>query len=338
LANENRAFRAGRAASGRKAPQATFGTWTSGATVINTLQNISAFLVVARLGSFSAAARELSVAASVVTKRITQLEERMRTKLIVRSTRGLALTPAGERLIPRFQRLVGELEELFVERTADEGGIEGHLRIKGPTTITSLYLGALFTEFQAANPRVTLEVVLMDRSVNPLEEGFELVVAARAASYPNVVDVPLCAYPQVLCCSPGYLREHTEPRHPGELIDHDCLTTVLFGTTWPFDTPRGALSVEVRSRLHANDGRVVLEAARRGLGFAPLPAYLVTRDLSAGTLVQVLQGYPMAVSWLKALVPRMKIDKPAVRELIAFLKSRMHPVAPWDESATAGAR
>ena len=122
------------------------------------------------------------------------------------------------------------------------------------------------------------------------------------------------------------------------MIDHDCLTTVLFGTTWPFDTPRGALSVEVRSRLHANDGRVVLEAARRGLGFAPLPAYLVTNDLRAGTLVQVLQGYPMAVSWLKALVPRMKIDKPAVRELIAFMKARMHPVAPWDEPATAGAR
>ena len=96
--------------------------------------------------------------------------------------------------------------------------------------------------------------------------------------------------------------------------------------------------MEVRSRLHANDGRVVLEAARRGLGFAPLPAYLVANDLRAGTLVQVLQGYPMAVSWLKALVPRMKIDKPAVRELIAFMKARMHPVAPWDEPVAAAPR
>ena len=164
------------------------------------------------MGSFSAAARELGVAPSVVTKRITQLEERMRTKLIARSTRGLALTTAGERLLPRFLRLVGELEELFVERT-DAGGIEGHLRIKGPTTITSLYLGALFSEFQAANPRVTVEVVLMDRSVNPLEEGFDFVVAARPASYPNVVDVPLCAYPQVLCCSerPGPSRARGAP-------------------------------------------------------------------------------------------------------------------------------
>jgi DNA-binding transcriptional LysR family regulator len=274
------------------------------------------------------------VAPSVVTKRITQLEDTMRTKLIVRSTRGLALTPEGERVLPRFLRLVGELDELFVERPDDDGGIEGHLRIKGPTTITSLYLGALFTEFQAANPRVTMEVVLMDRSVNPLEEGFDLVVAARPASYPNVVDVPLCAYPQVLCCAPAYLRGREEPRHPGELIDHQCLTTVLFGTTWPFDSPRGALSVEVRSKLHANDSRVVLEAARRGLGFAPLPAYLVARDISEGRLVQVLLGYPMAAPWLKALVPRMKVDKPAVRELIAFVKAHMQPLAPWDERAS----
>lgn len=258
----------------------------------------------------------------------------MKTKLLSRSTRGLALTTAGERLLPRFLRLVGELEELFVERT-DDGVVAGHLRIKSPTTITSLHLGALFSDFQAANPRVTMEMVLMDRSVNPLEEGFDLVVAARPASYPNVVDVPLCTYPQVLCCSADYLRAHEPPQHPGELIDHDCLTTVLFGTTWPFESSRGALSVEVRSKLHANDGRVVLEAARRGSGLAALPTYLVASDLAEGRLVQVLEDYPMAVPYLKALVPRMKIDKPAVRELIAFMKARMQPFAPWDKPVRA---
>lgn len=257
----------------------------------------------------------------------------MHTKLIVRSTRGLALTTAGERLLPRFLRLVGELEELFVEHSPDEAGIEGHLRIKGPTTITSLYLGAILSDFQAANPRVTLEVALMDRSVNPLEEGFDLVVAARPSSYPNVIDVPLSTYPQVLCCAPAYLRGRQEPRHPGELVDHECLTSVLFGSTWPFESPRGALSVEVRSRLHANDGRVVIEAARRGLGFAALPTYLVAEDIIEGRLVRVLEGYPLVVPWLKALVPRMKMDKPAVRELISFMKARIQPVAPWDEHA-----
>jgi DNA-binding transcriptional LysR family regulator len=286
--------------------------------------------VVARLGSFSAAARELDVAPSVVTKRITRLEERVHTRLIVRSTRGLTLTPAGERLLPRFLRVVAELDELLVDTTASsEGEIDGHVRIKGPTTITSLYLGGLFGEFQLNNPRVTLEVVLMDRSVNPLEENFDLVVGARAASYPNVVDIPLCTYPQTLCCAPAYLRTKPEPRHPGDLIDHDCLTTVLFGTTWPFETPRGAVSVEVRSRFHANDGRVILEGVRRGLGVAILPRYLADEDLKVGRLVPLLDAFPLATYWLKALVPRIKMDRPAVRELVAFLKARTQSAPPW---------
>ena len=284
----------------------------------------------ARLGSFSAAARELAVAPSVVTKRITRLEERVHTRLIVRSTRGLTLTPAGERLLPRFLRVVAELDELLIDTSASsEGEISGHVRIKSPTTITSQYLGGLFGEFQLNNPRVTLEVVLLDRSVNPLEENFDLVVGARAASYPNVVDIPLCTYPQTLCCAPAYLRTKPEPRHPGDLIDHDCLTTVLFGTTWPFETPRGAVSVEVRSRFHANDGRVILEGVRRGLGVAILPRYLVDEDLKGGRLVPVLEAFPLATYWLKALVPRIKMERPAVRELVAFLKARTQSAPPW---------
>jgi DNA-binding transcriptional LysR family regulator len=285
--------------------------------------------VVARLGSFSAAARELDVAPSVITKRITRLEERVHTRLIVRSTRGLTLTPAGERLLPRFLRVVAELDELLIDTTSSAGEIEGHVRIKGPTTITSLYLGALFGEFQVINPRVTLEVVLMDRSVNPLEENYDLVVGARAASYPNVIDIPLCTYPQTLCCAPAYLRTKPEPRHPGDLIDHDCLTTVLFGTTWPFETPRGAVSVEVRSRFHANDGRVIQEGVRRGLGVAILPRYLADEDLKSGRLVPLLEAFPLATYWLKALVPRIKMDRPAVRELVAFLKARTQSAPPW---------
>jgi DNA-binding transcriptional LysR family regulator len=297
-------------------------------TVINTILNINAFLVVARLGSFSAASRELNVAPSVVTKRITRLEEHVQTRLIVRSTRGLTLTPAGERLLPRLLRVMTELDEVLLETPAGHGEIEGHVRVKSPTTITSMYLGALFGEFQLGNPRVTLEVVLMDRSVNPLEENFDLVVGARAASYPNVVDVPLCTYPQRLCCAPGYLANKPEPRHPSDLVDHDCLTTVLFGSTWSFETGRGGVSVEVRSRFHANDGRVVLEGVRRGLGIAILPCYLVEEDIKSGRLQGLLESFPLPTYWLKALVPRIKMEKPAVRELVSFLKLRTQGGGP----------
>lgn len=302
---------------------------------MNTLLHINAFLLVARVRSFSGAARELGVAPSVVTKRITRLEDQVGTQLIVRSTRGLSLTAAGERLLPRFMRLIAELEETIHGTASEAQGIEGHLRIKAPTTVTSLFLGSLFSEFQARNPGVSLEIVLLDRSVNPFEEGFDLAVGARPASYPGVVDVPLCPYPLSLCCSPAYMRDRREPDHPTELVDHSFLTSVLLGSTLLFDGPRGALSVEVHSRFHANDSRVLLEAARRGLGVAVLPRYLVEDDLRTGRLMPVLAQFPLAVFWLKALVPSIKMNKPAVRELVTFLKSRMQPLPPWENDQSS---
>jgi len=301
---------------------------------MNTLLNIKAFLVVARTGSFSAAARELTVAPSVVTKRITRLEDQMGAQLFIRSTRALSLTPAGERLLPSFQRLVGELEELIGGHGAPpERGIEGHLRIKGPTTITSLLLAGIFSDFHSRHPGLTLDIVLLDRSVNPLEENFDLVIGALPASFPNVIDVPLCPYPVVVVASPSYLQEHGTPQHPTDVTEHKCLTSVLLGTTWLFERSPGTLSVEVRSKMHANDGRVLREAARRGNGIAPLPRFLVEEDLRTGTLVQVLEEFPVPVFWLKALVPRIKMNKPAVSELVAYLKMRMHP-NPADAAQT----
>ncbi len=213
--------------------------------------------------------------------------------------------------MPRFMRLVAELEDTITGSAAASRGIEGHLRIKAPTTVTSLYLGKLFSEFQARNPAVSLDIVLMDRSVNPLEEGFDLVVGARPASYPGVVDVPLCAYPLALCCAPAYLQGKREPEHPTELVDHSCLTSVLLGSTWLFESARGPLSVEVHSRFHVNDGRVLREATRQGLGIATLPRYLVEEDLKRGAPGdRCWSKFPLAVFWLKVLVPWAQ-DEPA---------------------------
>jgi len=295
-----------------------------GGPSVNSLLNLNAFLRVARLGSFSGAARELGVAPSVVTKRIDQLEQELCTKLLVRSTRGLTLTSAAETLLPRFVRLAAECDEIFKAAASDDNAIEGQLRIKSPTTVTSEFLGDLYAEFLQLNPAVTLEIALVDRSVNPLEEGYDCAIGALPVSYPSVVDFPLCPYELVTCCAPTYMQGRAAPRHPTELVEYDCLTSTLFHTTWVFEIGRGALSVEVHSRLHASDGRVIRDFARRGLGIAVLARYLVEEDLRAGRLVPLLGDFRPATHWIKALVPRMKMDRPVVRELVAFLTSRLH--------------
>jgi len=293
----------------------------------NNLLNLSAFLRVARLGSFSSAARELGVAPSVITKRVDQLERALGMRLVIRSTRGLTLTSAAEALLPRFVRLSAEFDELFKGAPSDQG-IEGQLRIKSPTTVTTEFLGGAFSDFLLLHPGVNLEITLLDRTVNPLEEGYDCAIGALPVSYPNVVDVPLCPYELVTCCAPSYLRGRPEPRHPNELVDYDCLTTTLFHSSWLFESPLGTLSIEVHSRIHASDGRVMREAARRGIGIAVLAKYLADEDIRAGRLVPLLQDYPVVPHWLKALVPRMKMERPAVRELVGFLKDRLQK-SPW---------
>lgn len=288
----------------------------------------------ARLGSFSGAARELGSAPSVITKRITQLEKALGTQLLIRSTRGLALTSAAESLLPRFVKMVAEFDELFKGAKLDELRIEGNLRVKSPTTVTTEFLGGAFADFLHLHAGVNLEIVLVDRSVNPLEEGFDCAIGALPVSYPNVVDVPLCPYELVICCAPSYLRGRAEPKHPTELVDYECLTTTLFRTSWLFDSSCGTLSVEVHSRLHSSDGRVMREAARRGLGIAVLARYLTDEDIRLGRLVPLLHEFPLTKHWLKALVPRMKMNRPVVKAFVTFLEHRLHD-PPWAATESA---
>jgi DNA-binding transcriptional LysR family regulator len=297
---------------------------------MDTLLNIKAFLTTARAGSFSAAARQLGVAPSVITKRISRLEDQMDAKLFLRSTRQLLLTDVGERYLPRYQAIVGEVEEALSGAAELASGVEGHLRIKAPTTVTINYLGTILSDFQDVHPGVSLEVVLVDRSVNPIEEGYDVAIGALPASYANVIDEPLCPYPRVLCAAPDYLDRRGAPQHPRDLVDHDCLTFHATGSTWSFESPRGRINVEVRTRFSANDTQILHDIACRSRGIAVVAEYIARQSLASKRLVPVLPAFPVAELWLKALVPLNKSRKPAMQALISYLKQELQPVPPWD--------
>jgi len=297
---------------------------------MDTLLNIHAFIATAQSGSFSAAGRRLGVAPSVITKRISRLEDQMRTKLFIRSTRQLALTEVGERYLPRYQAIVREVDEALAGAEAAAEQVEGHLRIKAPTTVTVAFLSSILSDFQEENPNVTLDIALIDRSVNPAEEGYDLALGALPATYPNVIDEPLCPYPRLLCAAESYLERRGVPVHPRDLVNHNCLTFNAIGSTWSFDSPRGPVNVEVHSSFSANDTQILHDLACRGRGIAVVASYIARDSIASGRLVQLLPDYPVAELWLKALVPQSKARKPTVRALLKWLRSRMQPVPPWD--------
>ena len=158
------------------------------------LQNLRAFLAVAETGSFSAAARRNGLATSVVTKRVDQLEHAVKIKLFTRTTRTVALTEAGQRWIVRVRSLVADIEDAMRQASAAVQELEGPVRIKAPTTLTVLYIADMLARFQNLYPKVSMEVVLTDRVLNPLDEGFDLVIAAFDATFSGVLDVPLCRF------------------------------------------------------------------------------------------------------------------------------------------------
>lgn len=312
---------------------------------MDTLVNVRTFLLAARLGSFAAAARSESVAPSVVSKRIGQLEHEFKVTLFHRSTRKLRLTVDGSRLLPRCQRLLTEFDDL---RDAEwQDAVQGHLRVDAPGTVTSRLLGPLFCDFLAMHPGVDMDLRLIDRLDNPLERGCDLAIGTRPSAFEQIHDFPLMPYTCATYASRAYVERHGAPQQPRDLAGHQCLVSLLYGATWHFYGPKGDYAINVRPRLKVNDTIILREAVRRDLGVAVLPSSLVETDLRDGRLVPLLPDWRPPPLWLKAQVPAQKMAKPSVQALLDFLRGRlalgdqpanMFSDKAWDDPSSGKAR
>jgi DNA-binding transcriptional LysR family regulator len=297
------------------------------------IENLRTFVAVADAESLAGAARHLRVAASVVTKRIDQLESRVQARLFARSTRRVALTEMGARYLSSARRLMHDYDEVFAEMSHSPQPIEGHIRIKVPTPVAVAYMAETLAEFQQQFPLVSLDVVLTERAVDPSEEGFDIAIGAHPVSFAGVVEEPIFPLHRALCAAPAYLEERGVPGHPRDLVQHDCLVFLPAGRTWLFESTSGLVSVDLRPKFSANESSVLTAAAIHGNGIALLPVYAVGPALRAGTLVPVLEAFPVPTIWMKAFVPEGRAGIPRVRSLLAFLKANYFPVPPWERDA-----
>jgi len=287
---------------------------------MDTLANLQAFLGSAEAGSFSAAARKLQISTSVISKRVTQLEAQIGTALFRRSTRQLRLTEAGQQYLHRARSVVADANDLLARMGEKDRDLVDHLRIKAPTSLTIARLADVFSAFQTANPKLKLEIVLIDRPVDPVTEGFDIAIGAFPHSFGGVIDEPLCPLRRLLCASPAYLKAHGAPRHPRDLVDHRCLSFLPTGSEWIFDGPRGRTTVQVHPLLSSNEGNVLAKSAIAGNGIAFISHYLVADALSRGALLPVLPEFVIPELWVKATIPERRVNAAAVQALLAQLK------------------
>jgi DNA-binding transcriptional LysR family regulator len=258
---------------------------------------MSVFVSVVSAGSFSAASRELRMPLPTVSRKVAELEAHLDAKLLVRGTRRLALTEAGESYLQACRRILDALAEAERGAAGEYHAAQGELVITAPVAMGRMHVVPVAAEFLARHPRVDLRLVLSDRPLNLVDDHLDL--ALRVAELPDssLVAVRVGEVRSVVCASPGYLDRHGTPKAPQALAAHDCVTFSALGggETWNFRDE----AVRVRSRMYVTTAEAALEAAVCGVGITRLLSYQAVEAVRAGGIVTILRRHepaPLPVS------------------------------------------
>lgn len=292
---------------------------------MNRLEAMSLFARVAELGSFTAAASQLGVARSVVTRQIAALEEHLGAKLMVRSTRRLSLTSAGSAYLEKCRTILALVEEAEAGVMEERLTPSGQLRISLPLSFGLRRLAPLLLEFTRSYPAIRLAMDFSDRQLNLIEEGIDLSIRITGQLAPGEIVRRLGSSRLLTVAAPQYLAEHGRPQHPGELAGHACLgySPQANNRPWTFQVEGRPESFYLPFRLQANNGDALAAAAVEGLGISMQPDFIVAEPLAAGKLVTLLDDYAPPPLGIYAVLPSNRYLPHRVRVLIDFLSSRL---------------
>jgi DNA-binding transcriptional LysR family regulator len=286
-------------------------------------QEMRVFAGVVDAGSFVAAADALGMSKAAVSRYVAELEQRLGARLLHRTTRKLSLTGEGEVFLARCRDILASIDESEAEMSTRSSSASGLLKVSVPVSFALKHLAPLWSDFLAANPRVTLDVHLADRVVDLVDEGFDLAV--RIASLPDstLVSRRLATTRLVLCAAPAYLRQRGTPKHPADLAAHDVIGYSLLSTRgqWLFEGPEGPITVKITPRLWTNNGDTSVAATVRGVGIDLQPDFLVADEIADGRLTEVLPAYRSVELGIYAVYPSRKFVLPKVRALVEFLST-----------------
>lgn len=293
------------------------------------LNDILVFARVVQAGSFTAAAHALSMPKSTVSRKVFELEERLGSRLLQRTTRKLSLTDVGRTYYEYAARIVSEVEE--AERAVGllEQEPRGLLRVTAPLNFG--FLGPIVATFLARCPEVQVELVCTDRVVDLVEERFDVAIRAGALGDSTLIVKNLGNARRFLIASRAYLQKRGRPSAPEELAQHDCM---LFGVGVDravYRLENGAKEVElaVRARLIVNDSDMLHAAAVAGLGIALLPIFRCAEDLQKHRLERVLEDWNAAPTPIQAVYPSTRHLSPKVKAFVEHLHAQMTP-PPWE--------
>ena len=278
------------------------------------LAAIKVFVAIADAGSLSAAGRRLGMPLTTVSRHLAALEAQIGVRLITRTTRDLVLTEPGRHYLDTCQRVIAELDAADLRLAGEHAEPQGELALSAPVVFGRLHVLPIVVEFLAMYPLVTVRMLLVDRVVDLIEEGLDIVVRIGSLPDSSLVATRLGAIRSVVCASPSYLAKRGTPATPQELAGHDCIAfhTLQPAERWSFSA-RKQIRVAVNPRLTVNTAEAAIDAAKAGLGIARVLSYQAEASLNDGSLRLILEAYepeaiPVSLVHREDRLPQTKVQ------------------------------
>ena len=298
---------------------------------MDTPGEMRAFVRSVELGGFSAAARDLDLTPSALSKLVTRLEDRLGVRLMNRTTRKLALTAEGDAYFTSAKRILIEIEEAEEQVTRFSNSPKGLLRVNTGVAFGLHQLAPALPRFLERYPDMEIDININDRVIDLVEEGVDVAIRSGVLRDSSLTARKICDMQRVICASPTYLKKHGTPRTPQDLLSHNCISISAAPQLrrWPFTTKNGIETIEVKGNVSANNAETLLQLAATGVGIIRLADVIVSDGIRGGWLTPILTDVhhrePLPLS---ALYLPGKHKSPRVAAFVNFLVETFAS-APW---------
>ena len=289
------------------------------------LDAMSVFMEIVRAGSFSAASRQLGMPLATVSRKIADLEAHLKTGLIKRPARPLALTEAGEAYLDACRQIIAKVEEAERDASGEYEAPKGELTVTAPMPLGHMHLIPIALEFLATYPEIRLRLILSDRVTNMIDENIDAAIRIGELADSSMIATRVGSIRHVVCASPGYFDARGRPQVPQDLVDHECVTVDNYAPSrqWTFTDGPGEIKVPIRSRLDVNTSEAGIIAAIAGVGVTRVMSYKIEQARSAGELEVVLKGFEPTPWPVNIIHPAQRLVPLKLRTFIDWVAPRL---------------
>ncbi|MBN7770013.1 LysR family transcriptional regulator [Marinobacter daepoensis] len=284
-------------------------------------EGVNELVAVVETGSFTRAARRLGVSTAQVSRQVSALESRLATKLLYRTTRRVSVTEAGQVYYQQCRQILDALEEAERSMTDRQGVPRGRLRLTAPVTYGETTIAPLVNDFVSQFPELEVEMRLTNQKLDLVADGYDLAIRLGKLEDSSMIARRLASRSLYVCASPAYLSAHGTPHALSELDHHNCLLGNL--DYWRFQDNGKPRNIRVKGSLRCDSGRVLMDAALKGIGIVQLPDYYVQPALDSGDLIPLLAHYREDDDGIWAVYPHNRHLSPKVRLLLDFFSASL---------------